>query len=535
MLQQPGRGTIVISLPRDEDLGQYQCFAENEWGTATSNSVFARKAELNSFKDSAPEVQTVNEGEPYKLTCQPPDGWPKPNVYWLLQAIEGNGIKSINNSRMTLDPEGNLWFSNVTKEDASDNFYYACAATSVFRNEYKLGNRVLLKVQPTGTDASRNRHEPVKQYVSRKNEVALRGKKIELFCIYGGTPLPEIVWLKDGRVIQSSERVTSENYGKSLLIKHVKSEDKGTYTCDVSNGVGSAKSYSISLDVLAIPYFTVEPQYKNAAEDETVEINCEATGIPDPTIEWIFNGKPISQSSQNPRRTISKNSIVIEKLTKNDTGNYGCNATNSLGYVYKDVYVNVLALPPDITERPEHKATVIGKDVTMTCRSFGAPQPDVKWVRGNRELTGGRYHTQPNGDLLIKRVQHDDGDDYTCYVSNKFGNQDATGSLEVKEPTRITDGPEDYEVPARTQATFRCVAFADPSLKLRISWQINGRTIDFESEPRFVRSSDYSLTITQTTELDSGTYTCKAETDLDFAIAQAQLIVQGMYYLMLFL
>lgn len=56
MSQQPGRGTLVITAPRDEDLGQYQCFAINEHGTATSNSVFVRKAELNSFKDDLPKV-----------------------------------------------------------------------------------------------------------------------------------------------------------------------------------------------------------------------------------------------------------------------------------------------------------------------------------------------------------------------------------------------------------------------------------------------------------------------------------------------
>lgn len=56
MSQQPGRGTLVITSPRDEDLGQYQCFATNEHGVATSNSVFVRKAELNSFKDDLPMV-----------------------------------------------------------------------------------------------------------------------------------------------------------------------------------------------------------------------------------------------------------------------------------------------------------------------------------------------------------------------------------------------------------------------------------------------------------------------------------------------
>lgn len=83
MSQQPGRGTIVITRPRDEDLGQYQCFAENEHGIATSNSVFVRKAELNTFKDEQPRTVTANEGDPFKLQCQPPDGWPRPKVLYI--------------------------------------------------------------------------------------------------------------------------------------------------------------------------------------------------------------------------------------------------------------------------------------------------------------------------------------------------------------------------------------------------------------------------------------------------------------------
>jgi hypothetical protein len=47
--------------------------------------------------------------------------------------------------RLTVDPEGKLWFSNVTRQDSSENFLYACSAASYFRNEYKLGNRVHLQ------------------------------------------------------------------------------------------------------------------------------------------------------------------------------------------------------------------------------------------------------------------------------------------------------------------------------------------------------------------------------------------------------
>ena len=100
------------------------------------------------------------------------------------------------------------------------------------------------------------------------------------------------------------------------------------------------------------------------------------------------------------------------------------------------------------------------------------------------------------------------------------------------EHTKITDEPEDYEVAAGNTATFRCNAVSDPSLPLTIEWLNDGQQIDFEAEPRFVRSSDYSLTITKTTELDSGTYTCVAKTDLDEATAQATLTVQGNYFLL---
>ena len=75
-------------------------------------------------------------------------------------------------------------------------------------------------------------------------------------------------------------------------------------------------------------------------------------------------------------------------------------------------------------------------------------------------------------------------------------------------------------------ATFRCNAVYDSDLRLKIKWLKDRELIDFETEPRFVQSSDQSLTITKTTELDSGTYTCLAESELDKAEASATLIVQ---------
>lgn len=95
------------------------------------------------------------------------------------------------------------------------------------------------------------------------------------------------------------------------------------------------------------------------------------------------------------------------------------------------------------------------------------------------------------------------------------------------EHTRITVEPEDYEVAAGATAKFRCSAVADTTLTLSIDWLKNREKIAFESEPRFVHSNDYSLIIMNTTDEDSGTYTCVASTILDKAEAQATLIVPG--------
>lgn len=56
MIQEPPRGTLRILNPRNQDLGFYQCFAENVYGIATSNVVSVVKRDSNYD-----EVNTFNQ------------------------------------------------------------------------------------------------------------------------------------------------------------------------------------------------------------------------------------------------------------------------------------------------------------------------------------------------------------------------------------------------------------------------------------------------------------------------------------------
>ena len=162
----------------------------------------------------------------------------------------------------------------------------------------------------------------------------------------------------------------------------------------------------------------------------------------------------------------------------------------------------------------------------MKCKVFGAPKPEVKWLKNGIALTGGRYEILADGTLRINDVTVTDQGTYECKAKNKFGEESATGQLEVKRKTRITDSPSNIEVQAGKNAVFRCNAESDPSLDLKIIWSFKNVEIDFPMNQRMTITQSNSLSIGRTIELDSGVYSCTARTKLDSATAEATLTVQ---------
>ncbi|KAH9364497.1 hypothetical protein HPB48_018687 [Haemaphysalis longicornis] len=286
----------------------------------------------------------------------------------------------------------------------------------------------------------------VSKYLSPEMSVALRGSRVELHCIYGGTPLPVTSWSKGG-VEPASSRFTFGNNGKTLIITSVQFEDEGSYECRVDNGVEDGSSHTMNLKVEAAPYWLSGPNNTDAAEEERVVFNCDAMGLPKPNLEWFVNGIPISSAKPNPRRTVLGSVLTIDSLDKSDTAVYQCNASNPHGYAFRSFYINVRAYPPTIAEPPENvTGAVLGSRVTLRCHVFGAPRPRVVWVKDGRDLSGGRHVVLDSGDLQISDVHFQDEGEYLCHASNKFGMASASTSVRVQQRTRITSPPEDLEV-----------------------------------------------------------------------------------------
>lgn len=507
------------------ETGLYQCYARNDHGVSLSNAVFLRKAELNPFTNTQTERIEAEEGQPLSIDCNPPTGYPRPTLHWIIYGSGSQTINSVNSSRLTSDPEGRLHFSNVTREDQLSNADYACSVFNHVMSIYQIGRRINLRVKNADSSGQAS-HAPVVHYVSPPNIPTIKGKSLELYCIFGGTPLPSIIWRRKAGNIEDN-KYQFINYGKTLRIASVEFNDEDVYECTASNGIGRQQTHAMHVTVQAAPYWRNSQGNVEAPENDTVRFECDADGIPKPRLQWFRNGIPLEKLAPDPRRTLEGNVLTITNLVKRDTGVFQCNSSNIHGYAFRDFSLNVIAIPPKIIEKPDPTTqTVVTANVLMKCKVYGAPKPEIRWLKNGVTLTGGRYEVLDDGYLKINDVAVTDQGTYECHAKNTFGEEKASGYLDVKRKTIITESPSNLEVQANKNAIFRCNAESDPSLDLEIIWSFKNVPIDFASNQRMTKTASNSLSIGRTIELDSGVYSCTARTKLDNVTAEATLTVQ---------
>lgn len=77
------------------------------------------------------------------------------------------------------------------------------------------------------------------------------------------------------------------------------------------------------------PVFLVEPRDLTVRLGEDVELRCQATGEPVPTIEWLRAGRPLQADRR--LRTLPDGSLWLGRVEAGDAGAYECVAHNLLG------------------------------------------------------------------------------------------------------------------------------------------------------------------------------------------------------------
>uniref|UniRef100_A0AAQ5YVZ6 Contactin 4 n=1 Tax=Amphiprion ocellaris TaxID=80972 RepID=A0AAQ5YVZ6_AMPOC len=514
-------GNLLINNPHVINHGGvYQCIATNTFGIVISREAKVQFAFLQNFSRKSRNTVSVREGQAVVLLCGPPPHYGEIKYSWVF-----NGQRSFlqqDARRFISQKTGNLY---IAKVEASDAGNYTCAVRNMMTNSTVFSSPTPVVVR---RDAVMGEYEPKIEVQFPDTLHVSKGSSVKLECFALGNPVPSISWRRaDGNPLPGKIKI---NHSSGVLeIPYFRPEDAGVYECVAENSRGR----NAARGQYTFPSITEWVQtLKDAhmAIDANLQWECKAIGKPRPTYRWLKNGQPLITEV---RMHVEAGRLTISKISLLDSGMYQCVAENEHGSVYASAELKVVASPPDFTRRPVKKSTVIqrGGEVVLECRPHASPRATVSWWRGGELLKDSKRQTiMEDGTLRITNISKSDEGRYTCVARNLFGTSSSTGTLMVKEPTRIVVPPLSLDATVGQSLVLPCEVSSDSSLSPFFKWFFNGKAIDFSRQEHFEMIGGGfagDLMVRNIQLKHSGKYVCMVHTEVDTVSAAADLIVRG--------
>ncbi|TMS05363.1 Neuronal cell adhesion molecule [Larimichthys crocea] len=469
-----------------------------------SNNIVVQQSRSPLWSKEKIKPIVVQEGVSLVLPCRPPAGLPPPIIFWMDNYFQ----RLPQSSRVSQSLNGDLYFSNVLREDSRND--YICYARFPYTQTIQQKQPITVKVL-NKEPADERRPSFLIPSGPSSSKTVLRGQVLEMECIAEGLPTPEVSWTKVSGDLPA-KRTSFLHYQRTLRIVNVSESDAGDYRCTARNQLGSVH-HTIHVMVKAAPYWiSGTPRNLVLAPGENGVLTCRANGIPKPSITWTMNGESIENSPKDVSRKVEDDTIIFTDVQTGSSAVYQCNVSNDYGYLLSNAFVNVLSEPPRVLTSANKVYQVIKNHrALIDCASFGSPIPKIQWYKDSRSsiLEGDPYIFHDNGTLEIPIAQAQNSAKYTC--------------CSQKQPTRILTLPEYKVVQSGTSVVFDCKVKHDPSLIPNMIWYKDEGELP-EDDKRFIIESD-SLTITDVTENDAGEYRCLRNTTLDSVSATAKLTV----------
>ncbi|KAK1879151.1 Obscurin, partial [Dissostichus eleginoides] len=198
---------------------------------------------------------------------------------------------------------------------------------------------------------------------------------------------------------------------------------------------------------------------------------------------------------------------------------------------------NLFGGVPRFLTRPKACSVCVGKDATLSCTIVGSPTPLISWEKDKLKLTsGGRFKTVEDGNLYrltIYDLTLEDNGQFMCRAKNTVGEAYAAVTLKVDLQTEMAQRAPVFMVkPTSTRVclggdvVFHCRVAAHPDPNF--DWEKDGRYLGESNRIKIVSDTDSStLKIRSVRNLDSGTYTCRAQNTVGRSHSAAALVVDA--------
>ncbi|XP_030628154.1 inactive tyrosine-protein kinase 7 [Chanos chanos] len=319
---------LMFSPTEGGDSGTYTCVAQNKAGQKRQElAVTVATAPVWVTK---PEDSYMEEGKPGYLHCHA-QATPAPEVMWFRNTVPINP----EDSRFKLFPNGTLKINNV---EVYDGLVYACESKTEgghLRAQARVFILEKLKFTPTPQAA---------QCLELDRESNIQ-------CSATGQESPTIHWTRsDGSEIPSHVDQTNG----VLRFSKVRRSDAGNYTCVASNSLqGEIRAY-VSLTVAVYIQFKLEPEHTTVYQGHTATLHCQASGDPQPSIQWMVKDKVLATSAGR-FQVMPNGSLVINDVITDDTGRYTCVAGNSCSISDRVAQLYVVEKPALTPSEEEEK------------------------------------------------------------------------------------------------------------------------------------------------------------------------------------
>ncbi|KAL0112247.1 hypothetical protein PUN28_011952 [Cardiocondyla obscurior] len=391
---------LVMKNAKLIDAGSYSIVARNEVNQTTDMWKVGIRCPPK-IKKGLGEPRVINEGDTLNLLIEvESDGESTINWYKDEQLLTAN-------ERTKMTKNGNNYILTVSGAKVEDAALYKAEVVNkhgTISDETRIKVRGIPRFKTKLCDISANEGE----------------LNVEFVVEIEGFPKPSVHWfLGDVEITEKRTEYTRVEEGDNykLIIKEVKTELKGHYTCKVQNEYGENSSSS-NLTVNTRPKLLKKLADQRLKEGDTLKLTFEVSGTPDPEVKWYKDGEEVTADA---RIKITRDSqrkesydLTVTLLKGSNGGLYEVRAENELGYVTSKSKVIVLTETEEEkmkkVEPPKEKAEEVKTEETTKVKKLVEEQlPQEEALQA--EKSEGRVRLEKQNIQVIQ------GDNETITIS----------------------------------------------------------------------------------------------------------------------